>query len=782
VFLAAALAIALLLGAVHQHYPIERWLFWRYAAYWLVIGGWNACCLMVGLGALQRLLGRTLPLLEHLVLALGLGVLIFFLGMFAVGLLGGFGPVFACAFPLLLAAAGWRGGARFVRRCARHLRFRAGRARPPRPWWAYPVAGLGLLAVGAIYFVILTPENAAYDSRWYHLRLAEHYAAEGAVRRSVEGWYQFTLPHLGSFLYSWVFQLPATTLFDRVELCAHLEFALFLWTLLAIPALVRRLIPGGRAPLAWVAIFLFPGIFLYDSSLSVAADHLAAFWAIPIFLALLRARAAWEPRTALLLAATLAGAILTKYQSMYLLPFPIAAFAARALPVRRQFRAGGAREREGRRAWLAPLAVAAAAGLLLTTPHWLKNWIWHGDPFYPFLYKHLAARPWTPDSAWYYQTVFLDQFWKATGTVAERLLRTGEALFTFAFTPHDWPTMHGRVPVFGFLFTLGLLLLPFLRGTRRVWALVAATHAGIFVWYWTHHQDRYLQILLPWMAAATAAVVVIAWRAHAATRVPLVALCAAQIIWGGDVYFFPTHSMLHRSPIPLVADLIASGHQKNYVDRLKIFGSMAEVGRRLPEGSKVLAHEMHTLTGLQRAAVSDWIGYQGGLSYRRQRTPRELYDLMKGWGVSHVLWATGQSRGYDSLAGDLKFFYFATRNPAGEATVGELSLAPLADRERYPEAFPARVLYFGCGGSYGSGLHDLERMVVPGYGGHAKAEYPAPTRALDVDDPAAMAALVEEAGFAVVEEECAGKDRWPALKGWRTVARRGKVALSIKER
>ena len=40
----------------------------------------------------------------------------------------------------------------------------------------------------------------------------------------------------------------------------------------------------------------------------------------------------------------------------------------------------------------------------------------------------------------------------------------------------------------------------FLKGTRRLWLLALWIHVGVFAWYSVHHQDRYLQGLLPLMA------------------------------------------------------------------------------------------------------------------------------------------------------------------------------------------------------------------------------------------------------------------------------------------
>src|SRR5262249_28237605 len=143
------------------------------------------------------------------------------------------------------------------------------------------INGWGVVCLAMIYLTIMTPENASFDARWYHLPMAEHYASLGAIRRFPEGWYPGAYPQLPSLLYTWAFSLPETALFDRVELAAHLEYTLFLATLAGVPIVVRCLVPHARASGAWTALFLFPSVFVYDSSLTAAGDHVLAFWAIP---------------------------------------------------------------------------------------------------------------------------------------------------------------------------------------------------------------------------------------------------------------------------------------------------------------------------------------------------------------------------------------------------------------------------------------------------------------------------------------------------------------------
>ena len=154
------------------------------------------------------------------------------------------------------------------------------RSHPTHSPLALLAVSFGAICLAMIYFSILSPLNASWDSRWYHLPIAEQYASAGRVFRFGEGWALGTYPQLASLLYAWGFMLPKAQLFDRIVLCAHVEFSIFVWTVAAVPVLAKRALPahlGTRLRLrgGWAAMFLFPGLFLYDSSLNLGADHIA---------------------------------------------------------------------------------------------------------------------------------------------------------------------------------------------------------------------------------------------------------------------------------------------------------------------------------------------------------------------------------------------------------------------------------------------------------------------------------------------------------------------------
>jgi hypothetical protein len=751
---------ALFARFVHGFYPIQKWLFWRYAGYWLLCAVWSAACVSAGHLTLKLTLRRPLPILEHVSTSFAVGTFEFFFLMALAGLLKLYNAALFVALPLVMLGAGIMPLKRYATRAYRGLRRRR-RTAPPAPLWTYAALAFGLLGVCMVYFVILTPDNIQFDARWKHLALAEDYVASGGIRRFPEGQTVETYPHLATFIYTWAFLLPRGLLFDKVELAAHMEFFGFLWTLVAIPATVRLLVPRALRPHAlhvtWAARFLFPGIFLYDSGLSGGGDHIAAIFALPAFTLLIRAYRDLSPRVIALLMMMLAGGGLAKYTgAIVLVPFPAVALGLRTLWLGYQSIRGRIGADLRRRWYLGPLA-AVGFGLLWTAPHWAKNWVYYGDPLYPSLHKYLTLRPWTEDAADLFEWGYKDfQFWRPERSL-RGVIETLKVLYNFSFIPNDWPRFHGKLPVFGSLFTLLLATLPFLRGTKRIWALAGYVHLGILCWYWTHHQDRYLQTIVPQMAAVTAAILALLWHAGgrsrlavAGTRVAAGALIGVQVVWAGDVYFIPTHAMI-KSPIKAVVDLLATGYAKRYDQRYQVYPSFQAIAKALPPGARVLLHDNHVHLGIGAESVSDWGGWQFGISYGRLRSPREVWDLLRGMGVTHVAWDNQVSKGWDSVAGDLVFFDFALKRTAKPSKHGGMTLAEMGPRPA-EGPLPSTVAYLGCNDTYRSGLYELADLTVPVFGPKSRS-YPAPRRA-GPPRGASAEELAGAAAFVVLDPKC----------------------------
>jgi hypothetical protein len=426
-------------------------------------------------------------------------------------------------------------------------------------------------------------------------------------------------------------------------------------------------------------------------------------------------------------------------------------------------------------AWAGRRALATAAlgactallvGLVLTAPHWLANWSWYGDPLYPMLHSHLSDHPWSHGAERRLDTFLGTERWMPGGSWFSKLVETARVLVTFSIEPHDWPTYHGKVPIFGSLFTITSLLLPFLRIAKNAIPLALGVLAGVGVWFLTSHQDRYLQCLLPWMAAATAAALLSAWKEMRVLKGPLAVAVGLQIVWGGDVYFIPANDDSYEtnrpSPIKAAVDLLSSGYRGDYVKRLHPFETWEAIGRAFPPDAKVLLHERYLHLGLGRMSVSDLPGWQGAISYEDLLTSRAIADKLRQLGVTHVVWETGMSHESDSFTGDLAFFRFVAHFTESAHEIGPFTLARLASELPPGPDEEEQVAWYGCDGSEIRRLRDLDADEPP----------PTPITPLSADG-----GLAAEAQFAVVSRDC--HPTFPTA-GWDKAARRGGYDLWIR--
>jgi hypothetical protein len=738
-------AIAVMAVVFDGHFEIKRWLFWRYASYWLLAVGFCACCTAAGFALVHRITSTSAPLREQLVFGCAVGVLVFVIAWFSLGLIGQLNAFWFVSCPLALGGLGLFAARKSWFRLLRHRRLF--RNRQPASLLRSVLFFFGTGALLLAYLPILTPRNLAADAHWYHMRMAETYAVADRIFPFSEGWLMGAYPQLATLLYSWAFELPNGILFDHIELAAHLEFVLFLATLAFIPVLVRRVLPRGtsvQTRWAWTAMFLFPEIFLYDSSLTGAADHIAALWAVPLFLALFRAQRALALPSSLVLGLITSGVLLTKYSAYGLVLFPALVIFVRLITLL-------VRSWRERRAVLPPLRSAAAMVaviLVCTAPHWLKNLAWYGDPLFPWLHRWLEPGPWSPEAEPRVARFML-------GWPAERSWQGVKATLlspiTFSFIPNDWWTFHRDWPVFGSLFTVTTPLLFFFRGVRRIAAIYVGVNLGIVYWYWTFHQDRYLQLYLPLMASAVAAVLVLVWRAGVVPRILCCTLIGLQLAWGGDVPFFPTHGMLGTTPLKTSIDFLSSsftGTRKTWFKPPSPLGDMREV---LPRDAKVLLHDDMGHVGLGRVTVADL--WQTSISYVRAPAPDRIYDRLRSFGVTHVLWKDAASA-EDTVGSDLAFYSFARRYTKNQKPFGNYTVAEMPSAKPDPADFKDRALYLGCNDSYQTGLYRISDLNLWPFDPPAKESRPPLTRITSAQQatslyPSVDALLVNHGCFAV---------------------------------
>ncbi len=745
---AAILAVALLgcayfVGQVGRVYPVGKWLFWTLLPVW----GWalalGAAWAALGSVLLRRVLRvRGLPPLERLVLGGALGSVGFVLGLYALGALGLFRPWAAVSLPAACVAAGGYDLAGDLRALAR-------RREGERPggagrWLGAAAAAFGAGCVGLAYLGLLTPDTINFDAAWAHLTAAQDYAREGRIVPFYAD-YAKNHPQLASLVHTWGFLVPGLGVQQRWMLALHNEFAVFLWTLAATGAAAEWLLDGRRARGLWAGFFLFPAVFVYDNNMAGAADHFSAFYAAPLFLAAARAAATTGLGAWVLFGAIGGGAVLTKYQGVYVIA---AASLAFALP----YGFGLARERFGRPAAggrplarvLAGPAAALAAGLAVAAPHAIRNYVFFKNPFYPFAQDLFRASwPALPDSPLLVEYVFKDYAWRPRGGLGQRLREAAELTWTFSFQPHY--SFAKNFPNFGSLFTLCMPLVLLLRRPGRLWLGFLTGWLCVFTWAMTFRVDRNLQTFVPILAAATAAALVRLAAEGRAAALGAAALAATQLVWGGDAFFYSAHDRVRAA-----MDLIRSGYEGRSADRLASYRrEYLAIRDAVPPGEKLLLHNWSLYLGIDREVWRDHPGHQGRLDYRHLRGPRAVYDYLDGLGLHYVLSVgPGGQPDYSIKQGELLFSDMYRHACVAPKSFGGLTLCKL-ERRPPPDPPDYRVLTLGVRG-YGDGLHDVAALdVVEDLPEPVRPPYPKPARPLAAPDAAAELALAREANALV---------------------------------
>lgn len=709
---AAAIALVVALGAVavllafDASYPVVKWFLPRVIAYHLTVGAWALGCLGLGSLVMFRLRDRAWTDGERLVLGFPLGVVAFGLVTFLAGLFHALGVAFFVLAPLAFVVAGSSTLWRVIRPMVGEVR----KGVESRSWGLLPRAGLvfGILGLIVVYLPILTPQNMQYDAAWYHLPIAQQYAVEGAIGPFEEGWYLASYPHLASLLYAWCWLAPVSV-FDRMLLCAHLEFYVLLATVFALPAVVRRVEPRASGRLAWVVAFLFPGIFVYDASLGLGADHLTALFAPSLLLGVVVAWSKLSVRQCVVVGLLAAGAAWTKYSAVSLVLPVVAALWTRALWL--AVRPGG--DAPGSR--VQPVLAAAAMSAAFTVgwaPHWLPNWLWHGDPLYPLLHAYLDVHPWSADGQMYFADFNQNVVWNVSHD-AKGLLEAAGAALTVGFKVRDYD-FHGAEPTFGFLFALTLPLLPFVRPNRRVWMAFGLSVAGVITWMWVYHRDRYLQGLAPWMMVGVAAVLALLWQRGRVERLAAVVLVGVQIAVAVDLPLYPAHRMSkgHHPLDALIRHVeLARSKPDGWASEEMMPGrAWLEMRDAIPEDGRVLIHDERSWVGLDRSVVVDDPYGQAGIRYGEMEDTRAVHEFLRGRGVTHIITGKHHDVGTQSIAGQLLFWDYVHRHAMEVKKARGLTLWQVAQEAPEPGG-DAEVLMLACKDAPPTGVYALEDLA-----------------------------------------------------------------------
>jgi len=730
---------------------------WCYLAAGGTAAAFVAASLSIGLALVRRLMPARLRWEERLSIGFALGAMAFHAGVFTLGICGLLNRACALLLPLLLLL----GGAKNVLRLARLLRRQvSARARAVR---LHPVVvGVGAMLVAYLVGHALTTDSIGYDANWYHLPLAEAYAATGKIRAFPEGWTLGTQPQMASLLYAWamiVTPQPGISLTSA----AFIELAFVAAAVLGVVPLTRTLLGGReRAHWAWVCAALFPALLRYPPR--IEADYLVAAFAPPLMLSAFKVWEDADRRSIIVGALMLSGLLLVKYSAVNTCLPPLMLAGAGVL--RRLWRARRSNLMAEAVQAATALGIGALTFLAATSTHWLKNLVLYHDPLFP---NHSPHGTFTPVTFAAYQAVVTQLWVPAPGWPGWK--ETLQVLFTFSFEPHEYTDYNAGHPIFGSVFSLTLpallLLFPFGRARRALFVHFGVL-LGVLVWYRIHHQDRYLLALVPWMAAVTATTLAELWRSLP-SRLLAVAACALQLAWGlrWGVKFFPMDS---------VRDVLWQPSIVAWTDRqIGRWRTMHRIGRALDQHAVVLVHDERIRLGLRRASVTDGLGYETKVSFAELGSDARIFDQLTHMGVTHLYAPRGTS-GFATLGGDLLYNAFARRygQPTAEP---ELLRMPKARPE--PRAAGDRLLFVDVCGALAiqAGLYRAVQLidVNPGMPGSLNAPPVELARSVAENDE-----LLQKAEFALIGPSCSSSHWGSARSSFELMTTRAGYALYLR--
>jgi hypothetical protein len=522
---------------------------------------------------------------------LGLGVLA--LGTFALAAIGRLEPWAASGLLGALLLAGWSEVRPALAALADGVR--SARARP----WLCVLIGLPLAA--ALWACFVPPHQ--YDSLVYHLALPQEYLRAGRLYAPA-GIVYAHFPQNGEMLFTLALDMGSDLL---AQMYVWLATALTIGWLLTFG---RRITPA--APWAAVLVATLTAVLLMSSTTYV--EPLAMLWMTGALLAF-EASEEGRERGPLLLSALFMGLALgTKYYAGLLAVLLVLRLAWRD------------------RLKAAVLFTAAASAVF--APWLVKNWIFVGNPVFPFLYKVFPATKlgWTSQLAAGYFHVLIE--YGHTNGILRDLVSLPILLFRNPLR------FGGGMDVLGDL-GWDLVLWLWAYGLWAAWkgrerkGLALLTALYVAGWFSTGVVLRFLTPMAPAMALVGAAGAA-AWREKAAGPARALAAAAAGLLIAAHLFlFFFVHGVVGSA-----APMLALEDRAAFLSRkLEYYPCAAYAGAALSPDANILVVGEQRGYYIPRAHLSTTV-HAPNLYVRRANeaaSPEALARALRGDGFTHLL-------------------------------------------------------------------------------------------------------------------------------------------------
>ncbi len=354
---------ALLLGTLLPADPLQAsgWASILVSAYAVLLAVWFVLvCMALGRFLLNHWVHGGVSQLEHACLAAGLGMGTVSYSLLALGLLKILTPQSILMMLMVLWAIGFREGCALAEEAIDFL------SRLSSTWLhlsrmqKWVLAAAALLGLLTILRALEPPWG--YDALMYHLEGPRQFLAQRAIYPSHLNW-RMDFPFTVELLYSVGVGLGSDSFANLI----HVSF--FGLVACATYAVARRLGDGRTATVALVFLLGMPllGIWAVHANVDLGWMAFETLSVMCVFIWYRNGSARW-----LVLAGSLMGfALGTKYLAA-------TGVGTTAVLVLLNPRGGTARSK------LRSLGVVALATALVASPWYLKNWVWFGDPLFPY--------------------------------------------------------------------------------------------------------------------------------------------------------------------------------------------------------------------------------------------------------------------------------------------------------------------------------------------------------------------------------------------------------------
>ncbi len=256
------------------------------------------------------------------------------------------------------------------------------RSAPTVPWlfWmAAPAIAVLLLAACSAPGWLWASEFGGYDAMSYHLQLPKEWVAIGRIEPLSHNVYSY-LPGYVEAAYYHLAILVGDPI-NAVYSCQLLHAAMALLTAVVVARLVGRLVgPPLAGPIGSAAAVILIGTpwVVVVGSLGYNEMAVTLFLAVALYILIARSPTTWKYGGILgLLAAAACGAKLTAAGFVVL---PLVIVALFAIP---------------RRCWLGVALAGAVAGLIGLLPYLLRNFVYSGNPVFPFATGFFGLAHWS---------------------------------------------------------------------------------------------------------------------------------------------------------------------------------------------------------------------------------------------------------------------------------------------------------------------------------------------------------------------------------------------------